>query len=191
VNIPGSVLAPASTGPDRVALRGPAGKRRKEITYGRLARDAERFALGLRARGVEPGDRVLCVADNSPRWIVADLGIMLAGAVSVHRGADSNREEVEYIAGHSRPAAVLLGTHRLVEKLGEAVRGGETCALLSGEAEGGRAALEQAYFEVGLRADAAASTSYAWGSIRGLVFNLRSSGLDAEADRFEALIPGV
>ena len=40
-----------------------------------------RFAAGLAALGVQKGDKVALFSENSARWLVADQGIMLNGAV--------------------------------------------------------------------------------------------------------------
>jgi long-chain acyl-CoA synthetase len=112
------------------------GGERTEVTYGELARDVDRFALALRARGVEPGDRVLCIADNSPRWIVADLGILRAGAITVHRGADTMPEEIGYLAEHSGAGSVVAGKPPLLARVAEAAGGITTRVLLEGEADG-------------------------------------------------------
>jgi len=44
---------------------------------------ADTFAAGLRAYGVEPGERVMLYIPNSIQWVVAWLGVLRAGAVSV------------------------------------------------------------------------------------------------------------
>ncbi len=41
------------------------------------------FAHGLIANGLKPGDAVGIVAPSSPYWLIADLGIQLAGGISV------------------------------------------------------------------------------------------------------------
>jgi long-chain acyl-CoA synthetase len=40
-------------------------------------------ASALVAAGVKPGDRVGLLAENRPEWLIADMGIMAAGAVNV------------------------------------------------------------------------------------------------------------
>ena len=40
-------------------------------------------SLGLTALGVKPGDRVALMSDSRPEWVVADLAILTAGAVTV------------------------------------------------------------------------------------------------------------
>ncbi|MCB1488972.1 MAG: long-chain fatty acid--CoA ligase [Bauldia sp.] len=41
------------------------------------------LAASLRAYGLGPGDRVLLLSHNSPRWVIADFAIMTAGGVTV------------------------------------------------------------------------------------------------------------
>jgi len=45
--------------------------------------EARRIMNALRSQGVRAGDRVAIFARNCPRWLVADLGILMAGGVSV------------------------------------------------------------------------------------------------------------
>jgi acyl-CoA synthetase (AMP-forming)/AMP-acid ligase II len=42
-----------------------------------------RMAAALVAEGVEPGDRVAVMSENRADWLLADLGIQAAGAVTV------------------------------------------------------------------------------------------------------------
>lgn len=53
-------------------------------TTGNAAREtASALAAGLTSLGVAPGDRVVLVSESRPEWMIADLGIMAAGAISV------------------------------------------------------------------------------------------------------------
>ncbi|GAA2236012.1 class I adenylate-forming enzyme family protein [Promicromonospora sukumoe] len=72
--------------PDAVALRwfgGRDGARvREEVTFAGLAERVERTASGLRAQGMEPGDRVLFSIRPRPEGVVLCLAILRAcGAV--------------------------------------------------------------------------------------------------------------
>ena len=48
-----------------------------------MAEQVSALSRGLRTLNVEPGDRVVIVAENRPEWAIADLAIMAAGAISV------------------------------------------------------------------------------------------------------------
>src|SRR5207245_7305335 len=53
----------------------------KSISYGELDAAADRFAAGLRTIGVRRGDRVSLVLLNTPHFIVAFFGVLLAGGI--------------------------------------------------------------------------------------------------------------
>ncbi|PSP03006.1 MAG: long-chain fatty acid--CoA ligase, partial [Cyanobacteria bacterium QS_7_48_42] len=72
---------------DTVALRDPHAKPEVVITYAELDQQIQQFAAGLQAQGVSPASKVSLFADNSPRWLIADQGIMMAGAVDVVRSS--------------------------------------------------------------------------------------------------------
>lgn len=61
----------------------------------------KRVALGLRKLGVKKGDRVGILSDPSPRWTIADFGIMMCGAVSVPLFANISNENFEYEIKHT------------------------------------------------------------------------------------------
>ncbi len=46
------------------------------MTYRELRDGAQRAALMLAGRGIEPGDRVLLIGDNSPDWVLAFFAIV-------------------------------------------------------------------------------------------------------------------
>jgi amino acid adenylation domain-containing protein len=72
-------LAKAQEQPDAIALSCSG----EELSYGRLADYATRFASVLLAEGVQPGDRVGICLDRSVNLVVAMLAVLLADAVYV------------------------------------------------------------------------------------------------------------
>ena len=76
-------------------------------TYGAFVDWVERFAAGLGARGVRPGDRVLVHMENSPEFLVAWLGCAAAGVVAVTTNARSSAEELKYYCGDAGAVAAV------------------------------------------------------------------------------------
>ena len=66
-----------------IAIRQRRGYRMETWTYGRIAREANRVARELEARGIRKGDAVLLWGENSAEWIAAFLGCLLAGVIIV------------------------------------------------------------------------------------------------------------
>ena len=71
--------ASVEASPDSEALVELGGER---ITYRQLWAKAARVAGGLRAAGVQPGDRVANRLVNGNDWVYAFWGTLLAGAVT-------------------------------------------------------------------------------------------------------------
>src|SRR5688572_2620158 len=53
------------------------------LTYGELSRYVDRVAAGLRAQGVEPGDRVVLTGEPGGAWLSGLFGVLRCGAVAV------------------------------------------------------------------------------------------------------------
>ena len=89
--------------PQTVALHDPHSQPEIKLTYTDLYQQIQQFASGLQALGIESNPeeaippRVALFADNSPRWLIADQGIMMAGAANAVRGATADPEELLYI----------------------------------------------------------------------------------------------
>jgi long-chain acyl-CoA synthetase len=113
----------------RVALDDPHavganGAPASTLTYIQLAEQIEQFAAGLQALGVQPSfdetgilPRIALVADNSPRWLIADQGIMRAGAVNVVRSAQAEREELLYILENSGSTGLVVENLKTLNQL--------------------------------------------------------------------------
>src|SRR5438874_5489343 len=54
-----------------------------ELSWREYADRAARVAAGLRALGVQPGERVVLMLRNRPEFHVADIGVLLAGATPI------------------------------------------------------------------------------------------------------------
>ncbi|NDJ21075.1 AMP-binding protein [Nostoc sp. B(2019)] len=102
---------------DTVVLHNPHAKPEVTITYTQLAEQIQKFAAGLQALGVKVGDRISLIADNSPRWFIADQGIMTAGGVDAVRSSQAEREELLFIIANSGSTALVLEDLKTLNKL--------------------------------------------------------------------------
>ena len=89
----------------------------QSTTYDQFADQVKNFALGLRELGIESGDRVAILAENSQEWAVSDLGILALGAVNVPMFYTSTPAQVEYIVRDSGSTIICVSTKRQLEKV--------------------------------------------------------------------------
>ena len=85
--------------------------------FSEVYKKAEKLALFLVKKGLKKGDRVSVFSDNRIEWMIADMGILLAGGITVPRGSDSNEKEIEFILGHSESSFVFIEHLRLYKKI--------------------------------------------------------------------------
>ncbi len=89
---------------------------RHSWNYGEFADRVARLAGGLRARGLDPGDRVLLSLENCGEFFEQLFGCWAAGLCAVPANARLHPREVEYIAENSG-ARLLIATPGLAEVL--------------------------------------------------------------------------
>ena len=80
----------------------------ERFNFGELAERIATAAAAFRRHGVNDGDVVALFAENSPRWLVADQGLMRAGAADAVRGASAPVEELRYILSDCRATALVV-----------------------------------------------------------------------------------
>lgn len=90
--------------PDHEAVVEVGGER---LTYQRLRERAMRVAGGLRAVGIERGDRVANLLPAGVDWVLGFLGTQLAGAVAVPVNTRFIESEVDYVLSDSGTTFVL------------------------------------------------------------------------------------
>jgi 2-aminobenzoate-CoA ligase len=108
------------------------------LTYGELAKRVNRLAHGLRAAGLEAGDRVLMRLPNCPEFIVTWLACQKLGLVTVSTMPMLRARELAYIAEDAGvTAAVVWGGLRdeLEKARGQAP--GLTRLIVAGETRPG------------------------------------------------------
>jgi acyl-CoA synthetase (AMP-forming)/AMP-acid ligase II len=89
---------------DRVALEGPEGV----STFGRTGARVMQLARGLRALGMQTGDRVLDLQSNQNTYIETDLGISTAGLCRVALNYRLHPSDWERIAADCTPRVLIL-----------------------------------------------------------------------------------
>jgi long-chain acyl-CoA synthetase len=82
--------------------------RYRSVNWAQAARDVRRLALGLRSLGIARGDRVGLVSENRPEWIIADLAIMTAGAITVPTYVTHTVEDHRHVFANSGARAVFV-----------------------------------------------------------------------------------
>jgi long-chain acyl-CoA synthetase len=82
--------------------------RYQAISWAAAARDVRRLALGLRSLGIGRGERVGLVGENRPEWVIADLAIMSAGAITVPAYVTHTIEDHRHVFSNSGARAVIV-----------------------------------------------------------------------------------
>jgi long-chain acyl-CoA synthetase len=75
------------------------------------------LSLGLGALGMSAGDRVAIVAESRPDWILCDLAILAAGAITVPIYPTLAASQVRYILQDSGARLAVVSTSDQLEKL--------------------------------------------------------------------------
>jgi long-chain acyl-CoA synthetase len=120
--LPALLLHRAEATPNRVALRKQHLGIWRQYTWAEYADRAAAVGLGLRALGVEPGDRVAVHSLNRPAWALTDMGSQGIGAVCVGIYPTSPAGEVEYLLAHSGSKVLVAEDEEQLDKALE-VRG--------------------------------------------------------------------
>ncbi|CAN5577079.1 AMP-dependent synthetase/ligase [soil metagenome] len=86
------------------------------ITWADYGRQVRALAAKLAQLGVMPGQKVALLSENRPEWLVADLAVQTAGAVTVGVYATSSAEQLHYLLEHSEAVGLIAENGEQVEK---------------------------------------------------------------------------
>jgi long-chain acyl-CoA synthetase len=99
----------------------------RSIGWAEAARQVAALAASLARIGLEPGDRVALVSENRPEWLIADLGIMASGCVTVPTYTTNTERDHAHVLGNSGARAVIVSNQKLAKTLVPAVLTSAEC----------------------------------------------------------------
>jgi long-chain acyl-CoA synthetase len=119
---------------DRAAYSDKADGRSewRTFTWQEMYDAARDVAAALVDLGVEPGRTVAIMASNRIEHLVADMGAMLAGAVPMSIYNTLSPEQIAFIAGQARPAAVFVETPDHLDRWRTALTSGSDALAVVG-----------------------------------------------------------
>ncbi len=94
----------------------------RDMTYAELLGASRAFAFGLRARGVNNGDRVGLILPNLPQYAIAFFGILQAGGVVVNLSVMTPGQSLKGLLAHSG-AEIAVTADVFAQPLLEAAEG--------------------------------------------------------------------
>ncbi len=95
----------------------PKGGTYQDISYAEFGESVDAFSKGLRALGIQKGDRVAILSENRPEWAISDFGILKAGAVNVPMFSTLTAAQVGYILKDSGSKIICVSTTEQLEKV--------------------------------------------------------------------------
>ena len=99
----------------------------RSISWSEAARQVAALAASLERIGLKRGDRVMLVSENRPEWLIADIGIMAAGCVTVPTYTTNTTRDHQHVLANSGASAVIVSTQKLAGPLLPAVLFESTC----------------------------------------------------------------
>lgn len=101
---------------DQPAVHWKAGDETRTLTWSGYHGQVVEVAAGLRTLGVEAGAFVAIMGGNRPEHVIADLGILHAGAVPVSLYNTLAAEQIQYIADHCSARVAVLENAEYLER---------------------------------------------------------------------------
>jgi long-chain acyl-CoA synthetase len=90
-----------------------------DISSEEVRRAVEELSMGLRALGVEKGDRVALLSENRPEWAYVDLATLCAAAVDVPIYPNLMPAQVLYVLSDSQAKVAFASSATQLKKLAE------------------------------------------------------------------------
>jgi long-chain acyl-CoA synthetase len=92
------------------------------VSFADARRRARELAAWLVSAGYRKGDAFAVLGEGSPEWIMGELGLLLAGCVSVPLSIKLLEEEIPFRLNHSEARGILTTRNQLKKVLGSFTR---------------------------------------------------------------------
>lgn len=112
------LYAHAHLTPGRAALWYKDQRTWKNYTWEAYAKAITRFAGALISLGFEAGGCTAIIGNNSPEWLIADIGTMAAGGCPAGIYQTSTQEQAFYVADHCEAQVLVVEDLGLFHALG-------------------------------------------------------------------------
>ena len=99
------------------ALNAPHATPPETFTFAELEAAIDTTRTALQSLGLGGDDVVALLADNGPRWLIADQAVMSCGAADAVRGSAAPVEELHYIIEDCNACGLILQDQALLERL--------------------------------------------------------------------------
>ncbi len=103
--------------PSETFLMAKRGNKWAEISFEETLKKADAVSAYFLERGINKGDRLGLIIENSPEYVYFDQGLQQIGAVNVSIYPTLSEKETEYIINDSGIKALLIGTSFLYKKV--------------------------------------------------------------------------
>jgi long-chain acyl-CoA synthetase len=87
------------------------------VSFKEARERAREFAAWLASSGAQKGDAVAILAEGSPEWILGELGMLMAGCVSVPLSIKLLEDEIPFRLNHSGAKSILTTKNQLKKVL--------------------------------------------------------------------------
>lgn len=87
------------------------------LSYAELAERVRQMAAAMLEMGVEAHERVAIMSENSPEWVISDLGIMSTGALNVPVYPTLTHEQLEYILNDCEAKGIVVSNNTHYQKV--------------------------------------------------------------------------
>ena len=129
-NLAAMFYAKAAELGDRPFLWEKSGGAYHPLSWGETAARVSSLARGLQGLGVKPGDRVVLVSENRANWLISDVAIMTAGAITTPAYVTNTEADHLHILEDSDAVGVIVSTKRLAERLLPAAHRADACKFV-------------------------------------------------------------
>ena len=90
--------------------------KKKKFTWSQTVSSILKLTKTLK-KYVKEGDRVLLISENRPEWLISDIAIMLAKAITVPAYTTYTEKDYEYLIQDCEPSVIIISNNIINKKI--------------------------------------------------------------------------